>query len=570
MLLQALRDYSRRRDLPPALYTERPVRYWIDLDPGGELLASAPTDTADPGSPAQRRGLRRRVPYVQRTVATRPQLLADDAEYTLGLATDADDPRRVERAARRHRAYLELVAECHRRTESPWVGAVRRFLDSSPLDRLELGGDYDASAVVSFRVAGCPEQAVVDLPPVQAFWAEHNRPPDSADAELQCLVCSEVGPAERRLKEKIRGIPGGQSSGTALISANSEAFLSYGLEESLIAPVCGACSEAFTKGLNSLLSGGDAVRLGDTVFTSWTREERRTFNIFGLATRPEDFSALLDVGAGREPVLEEQELYAVALSAAGGRAAVRDWVTSTVGEALDHARLWYRRQRIVGRRGEEPWADAPRLGLRALAAATARDLREVPPTVPRTLLRGFLTGGPLPMDLLIRAVHRVQAERAVQRNHAGLIKLVLRSHEDEGEEDMLVSLNEDERSAAYHCGRLLAELENAQRTALGDVNATIVDRYFRRASTAPEIVFGPLVQGVQPHLAKLERDNRPAYWAIQRRLEEILTRLPDGFPAALAPRGQGEFVLGYYHQRASNRADAAAAREGSGGRGGRQ
>ena len=611
MLLQLLREYSQRLDLPPALYSERAVRYWIDLDGQGNLLGAGPVDTADPDSRAQRRGRMWRVPYVQRTSTTRPLLFADTAEYTFGLPTDPDRPRSVERALRRNTAYLELLADCHRRTEDSFVGAVRHFLERSPLDRIEWPEDFDASATITFIVEGCtaPGRVVAGLESVQAFWAEHNRPAGE-DADLfECLVCAEVRPAERRLKEKVKGIPGGQTSGTSLISANEEAFRSYGLEESLIAPVCGECSESFTKALNNLLASDDAIRLGGMKFVTWTREAREDdVNVLGVAVRPHDFGDELDIwetepGAAtprdirsqldvgyREPrprerrgptvpaypesadrfrpspapldAEQQDQLYALSVSAAGGRAAVRSLQTTTVSEAVERALLWFERQRIVGAYGERPWSEAPRVGLLQLAGATVRELRDLPAPVPRALLHSFLTGERLPDDLLIRAVRRAQADRDVRRNQAALIKLVLRSNPDAGEEDDMVSLSQ-QGSEAYQCGRLFAELENAQRAALGNVNASIVDRYFGKASSTPGSVFPLLVTGAQPHFKRLRRDRPAAHNAIQQRIEGIMERIRDGFPVAFNPRQQGEFVLGYYHQRAENRAAATTARKDS-------
>jgi CRISPR-associated protein Csd1 len=126
----------------------------------------------------------------------------------------------------------------------------------------------------------------------------------------------------------------------------------------------------------------------------------------------------------------------------------------------------------------------------------------------------------------------------------------------------------DNESPAYRCGRLLAVLEEAQRLAIPGVSATIIDRYFGTASSTPASVFPRLVRGAQPHLAKLERDRRGAAIALQRRIEEILGGLSltkigglySGFPSTLSLQEQGLFSLGYYHQRAYDRAQALAAR----------
>ncbi len=121
----------------------------------------------------------------------------------------------------------------------------------------------------------------------------------------------------------------------------------------------------------------------------------------------------------------------------------------------------------------------------------------------------------------------------------------------------MIELDVSNTEPAYLCGRLLAELEQAQRAASPGIKATIVDRYYGTACTAPGTVFGTLVQNIQPHLSKLERDNRPAYVGIQRTIEDILSGL-NTFPKTLTLDAQSLFALGYYHQRAHNRAQAVA------------
>jgi CRISPR-associated protein Csd1 len=81
------------------------------------------------------------------------------------------------------------------------------------------------------------------------------------------------------------------------------------------------------------------------------------------------------------------------------------------------------------------------------------------------------------------------------------------------------------------------------------VNATIVDRFYGTASSAPASVFGRLMRGLQPHLSKLERDRKGAWVGLQRRMEEV-TRDLGTFPRTLTLQEQGLFALGYYHERA--------------------
>ncbi len=110
------------------------------------------------------------------------------------------------------------------------------------------------------------------------------------------------------------------------------------------------------------------------------------------------------------------------------------------------------------------------------------------------------------------------------------------------------------KSPGYLCGRLLAELEAAQYQAVRP-KATLVDRYYGAASASPAIVFGNLLRGSQAHMAKLRKEKPSAYTAIDARIQDILSDLCE-FPKTLNLKEQALFALGYYHQKAANRAAA--------------
>ena len=116
----------------------------------------------------------------------------------------------------------------------------------------------------------------------------------------------------------------------------------------------------------------------------------------------------------------------------------------------------------------------------------------------------------------------------------------------------MIELDLNSSSPAYRCGRLLAVIESAQRLAIPGIKNTVVDRFYGTASTAPASVFSRLLSGVRPHLSKLERDRPGAYYALQRRLEDILAGI-SGFPRTLNLEEQGLFALGYYQQLADLR-----------------
>ena len=558
MLLQRLRDFAEdgRFKVPPTLYSPRPIRYLIDLDSDGRLLSPTPIDNSDPGSRATRRGTQRMAPYLGRPNTIRPLLLADNAEYTLGVIQEGSSPERVRG---KHSAYVELVEQCAAATGLPSVRAVSRFLSSASASDLALGDDFDASATTTFRVDG---EFPIDSPAVQRFWADAAT--GSEARVLQCLVCGETKPVLDRLQKKVKGVPGGHMAGTSIISANKNVFESYGLRNSQIAPTCADCGEKFTEAVNHLLSDEQShVRFPSAKVIFWTREQTQ-FSWGQMLNSPDqaDVQAQIETlwSGGRRSDMDENAFYGAVLSASGGRTVLRDWIDTTVGEVKKKLINWFSAQSIATVRGEPPRP----LGIYALAGATVRKLMDIPATVPRSLVRCALMGTPLSRDMLNQAVRRNRAEQRVTRPRAALIKLVLTTNNRESyREGYMVELEQNNRNPAYLCGRLLYVLEDAQRAAIAGINATIVDRYFGTASTAPASVFSRLLRGAQPHLSKLQRDNRGAYHAIQRRMTEILEALPE-FPRTLTLEEQGLFALGYYHQRARQYREIEERRQAAG------
>ncbi len=169
--------------------------------------------------------------------------------------------------------------------------------------------------------------------------------------------------------------------------------------------------------------------LGGSVMIYWTRRDVG-FDLFGPITEPthEQVRQLIDAlwhPKSALPDVDETAFFAAVLSGSGGRTVVRDWIDTSVGEVKRQLGAWFARQQIVTEYGEPPRP----LGIYALAAATVRDLKDVPATVPRMFLRAALMGTPLPWNLMAEAVRRCRAEQRVTRQHAALIKLVLQSHE---------------------------------------------------------------------------------------------------------------------------------------------
>ncbi|WP_420457012.1 type I-C CRISPR-associated protein Cas8c/Csd1 [Rubrivirga sp.] len=209
----------------------------------------------------------------------------------------------------------------------------------------------------------------------------------------------------------------------------------------------------------------------------------------------------------------------------------------------------------------------------------------------RALFRTAYFGTPPPQATLQSALARIRTlmtkeddPKRPSRLHAllSLVKLLLTHTTDDAM--TLEHLDPDRNEQAYLCGRLLAVLGRIQQDALTDdntkgdkgqtLNRTITERYFASASLAPSAYLGTLVQrATTAHIPKLPdswktdgpKDFRKTTgWALDH-LETLQSRIHDlgGFPDTLDLKGQGEFALGYYHQRAQFYGGGAKSAESS-------
>jgi len=577
MLLQRLVEYSERIPPTPVMYNKLAVKWIIDIDGNGNFLGMPPTSDSEKKND---RGKEFQTPHIGKSSGVKAKLLADNGEYVLGKAREGSD---VEKVKKRHSAFIKLIEIAEQSTGEPALKAIWKFYQQEQKNKITFSNDFDPSHNITFRVNGV---LPFELSTVQQFWAKYSGAIETENKDkvknkdiMECIVCGEVKPVLRRLPFKIKNIPKGQKAGNTLISANSPAFGSYSLEESLIAPICHDDSERFSKAANALLQDENThIAVGPLVYIFWTKEETG-FSFASLLSKPNpaDVQALIESAyKGKEAaaVVDETKFYASAFSASGSRVAVRDWLETTVSYVKENVVRWFRFQRIVDSytgaeglpfplkgylRKDNRWVSgiiddlAPLIRMR-------RDLDNLSPNVPKVFLHFAFKGGLLPEWLLYQAVNRNRMEQNVTRSRASIIKMVMLSKNNKNnEEGEMECLDLENRNPAYLCGRLLGVLEIVQVEAFkpSTINSTIVDRFYGTASSAPASVFGRLLRGVQPHLTKLRKEKRGTFEAMAKQLEEVQCGLTF-YPKTLTLEEQGFFALGYYHQKAANRAGAIA------------
>lgn len=107
----------------------------------------------------------------------------------------------------------------------------------------------------------------------------------------------------------------------------------------------------------------------------------------------------------------------------------------------------------------------------------------------------------------------------------------------------------NDKSSAIVCGKIFAVMESIQRAALGkEINAGIRERFFSFVSTSPAPAFGRLMKLSQNHISKLKHEKPGLAIILDKQLQELCSLL-NVFPPIFSLEEQGQFALGYYHQK---------------------
>jgi CRISPR-associated protein Csd1 len=573
MILTELYQLSKRLESEnevPVMYGKTKIRWLIPINTDGTLRGQF-TDLQG-ASKAEQRGKEFIVPDLVRSSGIKPKLLADNGEYVLGLQKEGANTKKV---AERHNQFKELIQKCADETQNPAVLSVVKFFHIWNPETFSQEG-VDPADNFTFEVYGIePNRPVIPAnaiekkcTDIQQFWAKYTA--GDANPVMTCLVTGELRPVEIRLPVKIKGIPNGQTAGTSLVSANAPPFTSYGLENSLTSPISREAGEGFGKALNHLIATKNThLYLGPVVYTFWAKGNVDVDLILDCfeEDQPEEVRNLFNSPrSGQRQYSESDRFYALGLSASGGRAVVRNWIDVPIQVAQANLDAWWDAQKIVNEYGQYP--EKPYLKIRSLLNSIYRDPSKEINVQAAKLIEIALKGGKIPLTLLGRAVQRIRVEHQITHHRAAMIKLILTTHlqtKSHNPMKTMTELNldpqfEDEKDTiAYHCGRLLAQLENIQKAALGNINTTLIDRYYSAASSTPGKVFGELIKDAQAHLRKLRVTKPGVCEALQQKLEEVIIKLPANiFPDTLTMQQQSIFALGYYQQRAENRREAIA------------
>lgn len=252
---------------------------------------------------------------------------------------------------------------------------------------------------------------------------------------------------------------------------------------------------------------------------------------------------------------------------------MRDWIDVPLADAKNHVKAWLTDHELFN--GWEQRAEI--FPLWRLTQAAARfdkgKNKYVAETVPHGLERdlwlSFFKGSPPPAYLLPHLLQRIRSDHRLDGPRAALLRLIMtRSPLTRGKATTMPGLDPDAADDGYLCGRLFALYESIQHLALRGPDgkgpsASIVDKYFATAMTAPLGVFNALAKNVPNHLKRIARSTPGTAVNLEKELSALNALFGAGgraIPRLLNAEQQSRFNIGYYHQRQAG-FDAAAQRK---------
>ncbi len=580
MILTALNDYYHRlagqldssgqAKVPPYGFSDEKISHVLILSKDGQLVDVQSLLSAD------KKPLPKLLPVpqaVKRTSGAKPNFLWDKTAYVLGVEGNKD-----KQAAK----------------TQPWVLAEKTFevFKNHHIQTLKESSDAGLRALFLFLQSWKPEQfdqskcktAIVDSNVIFrldgtktylhesseaiAIWSRMLEPADDS-VSGGCLVTGEQSTLAR-LHPPIKGVYGGQSSGGSIVSFNAESYTSFGKEQGENAPVSDAAAFAYTAALNYLLrrENRQCISVGDASTVFWAhapdqQQEQQAQDLFSMVM---NMPVTDDAQAAQiKPVMEQiakgmpltevapnidaaTRFYILGLAPNASRLSIRYWMNSSFGELAENL-AWHWRDLAIQ---PIPWKEPPSVWRLLIQTAAQGKSENIPPQLAGELLRAIITGQPYPHMLLAQLVQRIRSDGDVNGLRVAMIRAVLQRKYRKGQylEELPMGLDENNVLPGYRLGRLFAVLERIQSTALGsDLNAGIADRYYGTASAVPYSVFPRLIASSQNHLSKIRKD-KPGYAInLKKDLALVMEGLDAQFPKHFSIDQQGQFALGYYHQK---------------------
>lgn len=504
---------------------------------------------------------------VTRSSGVSANFLCDNAKYLLGISQEKDekDKKRAEECFLAARdKHLSLLNHAEGEMAKAICLFFQNWKPEKAMEYPKISENWEDITDGGNLIFGMGTHYAQDDMQIKRIW-DNRKMEINQEAKGICLVTGEQEEISR-IHRGIKGVPGAQSSGAALVSFNAPSFESYGKEQSYNAPVGKYAEFAYTTALNYLLSDRkNSLQIGDTMVVFWAESGKTDYQdaflecmeppvdnqeeLKGLFERIQEGKPIIIKGNELNP---EQRFFILGLAPNAARLSVRFFYENSFGKILTNISEHYKRMEII----KPKWEENQYLGVQEMLFETVNkkstDKKPISNMATMTF-RAILSGDRYPARLYSDTLIRIRAEQDEKKlswKRMSIIKTYLIHNYKWKEGENHMGLNEESNDIAYVLGRLFSVLESIQADANPGIQATIRDRYFNSACGTPASVFPVLIKLKNSHMKKIGREKEGTKKYYEKLFADIMWKIneQEGFPKRLSLEEQGKFALGYYHQ----------------------
>lgn len=505
------------------------------------------------------------------------------SKYIFGLVYASEDKQLVLDTTKGdpHSAFKEKTKEYIKNLDNPCINAFRKFVENWDPER-ELGNLYLKSlgaALNKFKFVFClsskPNELLHEVTEIRNRWDDLYSGKEDGVKGISALSGEEELIA--KVHGKIKGVANAYSSGAALVCVNNQAEESYGKRQGYNCNISEKDMLHYSSALNYLLRSPRNHKIIDgTTIVYWAMDLNGEYEtlfddlISGSEKITEDelnyiLHALVE--SIKKTTVDDNQIrefenlnrdipfYVVGIKPNQAVLSVRFIYENNFGQILKNIAKYNREMSI----GEKKEYITPLWKIKRSLVSPNNEKAEISSALVGKLFQSIVLSKDYPSELYQTVIRRIKIDHTIKyegdkakrlelsRERAGMVKAYLNRNL---KEEYGMSLDNENRDAAYLCGRAFAVIEKAQEEASDkELNRTIKDTYFASAMTKPASVMPKLIKLNQYHLRKIEQAGRKKYLA--KMLGIILDSIKGDFPVRMEIKEQGKFILGYYHQRQS-------------------
>jgi len=594
LMLQELVRYAEKNfdtaDYEPG-FTARNVRWQIEIAPNGKFKNIIPLGD-------EKSGYILRCPDMHKMEGGRSHFLIEMLQTIALFSKSNEEQKEIDKIRRRH-AYFKNILLAPASQNLKCLVPIYHFLnDEEQLELLRKQLQMKNARPQDWTTWSINGVKPLDNDKVLVWWREWRKADGQGNPEQKkklnksreknenCeMICFLSGAGTFPTfthRPKIEGLfmVGGRGQ-DVMVGFDKDAFCSFGLQKAGNAAMKEEAVNKYIAALNHIIRKS-SLKLAGAILVYWFKEEinREDDPVATLyepseitenaaqARAKEILEALL---TGKKPTPPDNHYFAMTLSGASGRVMVRDWMDGDFKELVSNICVWFKDLEITtlfnAKLAREPKIERVMTSLLQLRKKQQEYEDWIKPLGPArlALLHIAIKRKPIPFYIIARLAYQIptffisnelnkilfgMADDISNRGELlsllyarmGLLKAYFIR---KGDNNMSAYLNKEHPEPAYHCGRILAVLASLQISAIGDVGAGVVQRYYVSASQTPGLILGRLIGNAKNHLNKLEPGL--AFW-YEELLAEIWGRIKDNVPKNLDLEKQTLFALGYYQQ----------------------